>query len=144
MADGNDKIKHNWWPYLYFTYFFWTQLKIEWYLDPYMTFIFLDERTGETCWEMSVFILGWDIKYCTLLDIFECRFFLFRFYIIWVCWVRICRITFYLWCQSPLNKQNLKWPRKLHIFYQCVAHLRSIFGFCMIWSWFNLSVMFFR
>ena len=47
MASRNDLLEHNYCPYLYLTYVFWTQMCIyltEWYLDLYMAFIFLDER----------------------------------------------------------------------------------------------------
>ena len=44
-------------------------LKAEWYIDLYMTYIFLNERILHTFLKMFVFILGCNIKHWTLLCI---------------------------------------------------------------------------
>ena len=65
------------------------------------------------------------------------------FYIIWVCWIRICRSTFYFWCHSPSNKQNKKWPPKPHLFYIFVTYYCTIFVFFHDLELIHLCSMFF-
>ena len=91
---------------------------------------------------MCVFSLGWNIKLWHLLDIWV-QIFSTCFYIIWVCWILICRITFYmyLWGPSSLNKQNKKWPPKNTFFQYLCYTLTCNFRFLHDLELINLSVM---
>ena len=67
---------------------------------------------------------------------FESIFIFFAgFYIICVCWTRICRITFYNWCPSPLNKQSKKCPPKPHLF----IFLLNIIARFLFSPWFGVD-----
>ena len=48
MVNGSDLMKHNYWPYLYFTYVL-LKLKAEYYLDLHMAYIFLNARILQPC-----------------------------------------------------------------------------------------------
>ena len=56
------------------------------------------------------------------------------FYIVSVCWTRICRTTFYIWRPSPSNKQSKKWPPKPHLF----IFLLNIIARFLLSAWFGV------
>ena len=61
MVNGNDLIKHNYWPYIFDLCFLNPDvyiLKNEWHLDLYIAYIFLSERILQTFLKMCVFIMG--------------------------------------------------------------------------------------
>ena len=73
IVNGNDLIKHNYWPHLYLTICFLNPdvylLKTGCYSDLYMAYIFLNARLLQPFLKMCVFSMGWNLKHWTLLDI---------------------------------------------------------------------------
>ena len=121
MVNGNDVIKQNYWPYLYLTYVFW--------------YIFLIARLLQPFLKICVIWKHWNMKHWTSLDIWVQIIFHACFYIIWVCWIRICRLTFYRWCHSHLKKQN-KNGRQNHI---CSIFLLHIIAWFLVSAWFRVD-----
>ena len=70
MINGNDLIKHNYWPYIYLTYVFLTQMCISLKLGGmyictlHIAYIFLNERVLQTFFENVCIYPG--LKYETL------------------------------------------------------------------------------
>ena len=102
--------------------------------------IFFNERISRPLIKICIFSMGWNLKHETLLEILVYTFLSTCFYIICVCWIRICPITFYIWWPSPFklakHKMATKLLRKHHIFYS-LSHIESQFRFSDFFKIYN-------
>ena len=81
---------------------------------PYvcLRMIFFNGRILQPFMKICWFCPGWNLKHETFLGILVYTLLSACFHIICMWWVRICKITFCIWCPSSVNKQSKIWPPK--------------------------------
>ena len=115
------------------------------YIYKYHTYFF-HERILQLFMRISLVSLGWNLKHATLLGIlvYAYTYVVTCFYIICVCWMRICQITFYIMetftFKLAKHKMATKMLRKPHIFFSLsqikaqfvVSAIILIVNFCLV------------